>query len=51
MPKIQEYVSQFGYALPSESQESQQTDASWKHTFMKAKEVYDIDPTTLPNIC
>ncbi|WP_270216123.1 6-phospho-alpha-glucosidase [Enterococcus lactis] len=49
MPKIQEYVSQFGYALPSESQESQQTDASWKHTFMKAKEVYDIDPTTLPN--
>lgn len=27
----------------------QHTDASWSDTYRKAKDVYAIDPTTLPN--
>lgn len=49
MPQIKAHVKQFGYALKEEIEESQHTDASWMHTFDKAKEVYAVDPTTLPN--
>lgn len=49
MPKIKEYVSKHGYALEEEMEESQHTDASWMHTFEKVKEVYAVDPSTLPN--
>lgn len=49
MPKIKEHVAQHGYSLASEIEEGQHTDASWMHTFAKAKEVYEVDPTTLPN--
>lgn len=48
MPKIKEHVSKFGYDVNVDS-EVQHTDASWNDTFRKAKDVYAIDPTTLPN--
>lgn len=49
LPKIKEHVKDFGYSLKEEIEESQHTDASWMHTFAKAKEVYAVDPETLPN--
>ena len=49
MPQIKAHVAQHGYSLPEEIAESQHVDASWMHTFAKAKEIYNIDPTTLPN--
>lgn len=49
LPKIKQHVKDFGYSLKEEIEESQHTDASWMHTFAKAKEVYAIDPETLPN--
>ena len=49
MPQIKAHVAEHGYSLQSEIEESQHVDASWMNTFAKAKEVYEIDPTTLPN--
>lgn len=49
MPQIKEHVAQHGYSLQSEIEESQHVDASWMNTFAKAKEVYEVDPDTLPN--
>ena len=51
MPKIKEHVAKYGYSLPEEvgASESQHADASWMHTFAKAREVYAVDPSTLPN--
>ena len=49
MPQIKAHVKDHGYSLPEEIEESQHTDASWMHTFAKAKEVYALDPDTLPN--
>lgn len=48
MPKIKEHVAKFGYDTDSTG-EVQHTDASWSDTYRKAKDVYAIDPTTLPN--
>ncbi|GEQ62414.1 6-phospho-alpha-glucosidase [Vagococcus lutrae] len=55
MPKIKAHVKENGYALPEElaaakeNEASQHADASWMHTFTKAKDVYALDPETLPN--
>lgn len=49
MPKIKEYVEKNGYSLPSELKGSSEVEASWMNTFAKAKEVYALDPDTLPN--
>ncbi|WP_337262799.1 MULTISPECIES: 6-phospho-alpha-glucosidase [unclassified Serratia (in: enterobacteria)] len=46
MPKIREYVAKFGYVPPSDKQA---TEASWNDTFAKAKDVWALDPDTLPN--
>ena len=48
MPKIKEHVAKFGYDTDSTG-EVQHTYASWSDTYRKAKDVYEIDPTTLPN--
>ncbi len=48
MPKIKEHVRKYGYSVREEI-ESQHTDKSWMHTFEKAKEIYAVDPDTLPN--
>lgn len=47
MPKLKEYVDKYGYAVNVD--ENQHTDASWQDTFMKARDVYKVDPTHLPN--
>lgn len=49
MPEIKKHVQNYGYSLKEELEESQHTDASWMHTFAKAKEVFSVDPETLPN--
>ncbi|VXC94394.1 6-phospho-alpha-glucosidase [Enterobacterales bacterium 8AC] len=46
MPKIREHVAKFGYVPPSDKQA---TEASWNDTFAKAKDVWALDPDTLPN--
>ena len=49
MPQIKEHVAEYGYSLKEEIEESQHLDASWMSTFAKAKDVYAVDPDTLPN--
>ncbi|MDR2007408.1 MAG: 6-phospho-alpha-glucosidase [Alphaproteobacteria bacterium] len=52
MPKIKEYVKQHGYLPPSVLKDKDSVawmDASWQETFIKVKDVYAIDPNTLPN--
>ncbi|MDX8337048.1 6-phospho-alpha-glucosidase [Candidatus Cetobacterium colombiensis] len=47
MPILKEHVAKHGYV--EKKGDSQHTDASWCDTFAKAKDVFAIDPTTLPN--
>ena len=47
MPKIKEHVAKYGYSVNID--EHQHTDASWNDTFAKAKDVWAVDPDTLPN--
>uniref|UniRef100_UPI0028D63433 family 4 glycosyl hydrolase n=1 Tax=Vagococcus salmoninarum TaxID=2739 RepID=UPI0028D63433 len=49
MPQIKKHVAEHGYALKEEVEASQHMDASWLHTFSKAKEIYALDPDSLPN--
>lgn len=49
MPQIKKHVAEHGYALKEELEASQHMDASWMHTFSKAKDVYAVDPDSLPN--
>lgn len=49
MPQIKAHVAEHGYSLQSEIEESQHVDASWMNTFAKAKDIYAVDPETLPN--
>ncbi len=37
LPQIQAHVAKYGYSLPEEIEASQHADASWMHTFAKAK--------------
>ena len=47
MPKIKEHVAKYGYnGAPGELQNP---EASWGDTFTKARDVWAIDPDTLPN--
>lgn len=51
MPAIQEHVAKHGYITPQELEGTSQEEVepSWAHTYGKAKEVYALDPKTLPN--
>ncbi len=49
MPQIKEHVSKYGYAMKESLEGAQHVDESWAHTFAKAREVYAVDPDTLPN--
>lgn len=49
MPQIKEHVAEFGYAQKTDLAGAQHVDESWAHTFAKAREVYAVDPDTLPN--
>jgi maltose-6'-phosphate glucosidase len=48
MPALKEYVSKNGY-VPPNPEGGQHVEASWNDTFAKAKDVYALDPETLPN--
>ncbi|WP_123054552.1 6-phospho-alpha-glucosidase [Clostridium sp. JN-1] len=45
MPKLKEYVSKNGYVTEADKS----GEKSWYETFAKAKDVYAVDPDTLPN--
>lgn len=47
MPKLKEHVKEKGYNV--DAQMYQHSDASWTDTFGKAKDVFELDPNTLPN--
>jgi len=50
MPKIKEHVAEHGYVTPAELDGADgDVEPSWMHTFGKAKDVYALDPETLPN--
>ena len=49
MPRIKAHVKENGYLPPSAMDDSQHTDESWKETFIKARDIYALDPDTIPN--
>ncbi|ANU35891.1 6-phospho-alpha-glucosidase [Vibrio scophthalmi] len=49
MPRIKEYIKDNGYLPPSVLSGAQHTDESWKETFIKVRDVYALDPDTIPN--
>ena len=46
MPALKEKVGKIGYNVEIEGEN---TEASWNDTFTKARDVFAIDPTTMPN--
>lgn len=48
MPEIKKHVAANGFA-DGIATTNQHIDDSWKETFVKAKDVYAIDPETIPN--
>ncbi|SFA45869.1 maltose-6'-phosphate glucosidase [Parageobacillus thermantarcticus] len=48
MPKLKEHVAKYGYVV-NDGGDNQHVDASWQDTFLKARDVYALDPGTLPN--
>jgi maltose-6'-phosphate glucosidase len=50
MPKLREYVKENGYLVQSDIEEAKQHgDVSWNETYRMAKDIYAVDPDTLPN--
>ena len=47
MPRLKEYVKEHGYDIYVQS--AQHDDESWHETYRKVKDVYAVDPDTLPN--
>jgi len=47
MPRLKEHVAKHGYIVRPEAE--QVTEPSWNDTFAKAKDVYAVEPDTLPN--
>lgn len=48
MPAIKKHMAANGFA-DALSDTNQHIDESWVHTFQKARDVYAVDPTTIPN--
>lgn len=48
LPKIREHVRENGFA-DALSDTNQHVDESWRETFTKARDVYALDPETIPN--
>ncbi|WP_312476689.1 6-phospho-alpha-glucosidase [Neobacillus sp.] len=48
MPQLKKYVAENGYAVEG-SADNQHVDPSWDVTYRKAKDLYALDPETLPN--
>ena len=51
MPEIKKHVAKNGYldGIRHEEGKEQHVEESWIHTFGKAKDVYAVDPETIPN--
>lgn len=49
LPRIKQYIKEHGYLPPSALNGAQHTDESWKETFIKVRDVYALDPETIPN--
>lgn len=49
MPRLKEHVKKFGYAASTDEGNPLLEEASWMDTFQKAKDVYAVDPDTMPN--
>lgn len=47
MPKLKEFVKERGYA--AETEDYQHRAQSWKDTYLKARDVFALDPSTVPN--
>ncbi|MEG0525917.1 MAG: 6-phospho-alpha-glucosidase [Longicatena sp.] len=47
MPELKKHISKNGYNV--DTQMYQHSDPSWNDTFLKARDVYALDPETLPN--
>ncbi|PJI09287.1 MULTISPECIES: 6-phospho-alpha-glucosidase [Clostridium] len=47
MPKLKKHIAKYGYVVNEEERKSD--EASWLETFEKAKDVYALDPDTLPS--
>lgn len=48
MPEIKKQVAQYGFA-GADATTKQHVEQSWVETFQKAKDVYALDPETIPN--
>lgn len=48
MPAIKKHMAENGFA-DALSDTNQHVDQSWMETFQKARDVYAVDPTTIPN--
>lgn len=48
LPQIRKHVAENGFA-DALSETNQHVDESWRETFTKAKDVYALDPETIPN--
>ncbi|MGH1831014.1 6-phospho-alpha-glucosidase [Enterococcus gilvus] len=49
MPKLKEHLVNYGYAAAGGEENPLLEESSWMDTFQKAKDVYAVDPTTVPN--
>ncbi|MBM6585015.1 6-phospho-alpha-glucosidase [Pediococcus acidilactici] len=49
MPQLRKHVAKYGYSGEEAFEKSQHSDASWTHTMKVAKDVYALDPNTMPN--
>ncbi|AXY25718.1 6-phospho-alpha-glucosidase [Suicoccus acidiformans] len=50
MPQLKEHVKKYGYASANDDITNPLlAEASWNDTFVKAKDLYALDPDTLPN--
>lgn len=51
MPTIKKHMAKNGYVDGVDQSEGaeQEVDESWMHTYAKAKDVYAVDPDTIPN--
>ena len=47
MPRLKAFVKEKGYA--KETEDYQHRAQSWKDTYLMAKDVYALDPDTVPN--
>ena len=45
MPKLKNYIKNYGFLI----EQNKHAESSWNETYLKAKDVYMLDPETIPN--